>query len=408
MHEIVKRLLLLPVLALLVAPVHAQTPPAARAPAAAPPGTTNVEVDPIRCWWRTSAGAVRVGELFDLSLTCAVLENESVQVVPDESRLGNAVIQMAPFEVVGGVHPADLHSPERRFFQYEYRLRIINPDVIGKDVPLPSLVIHFRVNSRVAANTALQGRDLSYVMPPESVRVFSLVPADAPDVRDATGERFQDVESLGFRAGVFEIVGIALIAVGVLMILLVLVRLARGSRSRTPADRRVLDTRSLAGVATRELAAVQREREQQGWTPAVIDQALAAIRIAAACALGRPVNQRNVDGTTQPGDGLLVARGARRGKRRTLSASVTAQEIADAITASPAGSPALAVLEPLRKGLATLGEVQYGRIATDESRLDEALTGAREAVGRVKSDHLWPKPWLRRWRAGDSALETSA
>ena len=29
-------------------------------------GTRNVEVDPIRCWWRTSAGAVRVGEQFDV------------------------------------------------------------------------------------------------------------------------------------------------------------------------------------------------------------------------------------------------------------------------------------------------------------------------------------------------------
>ena len=32
-------------------------------------GTRNVAVDPIRCWWRTSAGAVHVGEQFDLTLT---------------------------------------------------------------------------------------------------------------------------------------------------------------------------------------------------------------------------------------------------------------------------------------------------------------------------------------------------
>ena len=51
-------------------------------------GAQNVAVDPIRCWWRTSAGAVRVGEQFDLSLTCAVLQTEAVSVVVDESRLG--------------------------------------------------------------------------------------------------------------------------------------------------------------------------------------------------------------------------------------------------------------------------------------------------------------------------------
>ena len=102
------------------------------------PGTTNVEVDPIRCWWRTSAGAVRVGEQFDLSLTCAVLETEAVQVVPDESRLGNAVD--ADAAVRGGRRRAPGRSAlagSRRFFQYQYRLRIINADVFGKDVPIP-------------------------------------------------------------------------------------------------------------------------------------------------------------------------------------------------------------------------------------------------------------------------------
>jgi hypothetical protein len=401
MHDIVKRLLVVPVLAVLSVPALAQAP-------VAPPDSPNVEVDPIRCWWRTSQGAVRIGELFDLALTCAVLETDAVQVVPDESRLGNAVIQMAPFEVVSGVHPADLHSANRRFFQYEYRLRIINPDVIGKDVPIPPLSIHFRINSRVAANTALQGRDLAYVLPPESVRISSLVPADAPDVRDAGGQRFADVEGLEFRAGVFEIVGIALIAIGALMILLVLVRLARGSRRRTPADRRQLDPWSIAGVATRELSAAQREREQDGWTTSAIDRALAATRIAAACALGRPINQRPVDAGTPTGEGLLIGRGARRGKRRTLSAAVTAQDLSLAMASAGVGSPAQGVLEPLRDALVTLGEAQYGRGAKDEARLDETVAAARAAAGRVRSNLLWPKPWLRRWRAGDSAVETGA
>jgi hypothetical protein len=406
MHDIVKRSFVFPLLAILASPAFAQNP------ATAPPGTANVEVDPIRCWWRTSAGAVRIGEPFDLSLTCAVLENEAVQVVPDESRLGNAVIQMAPFEVVSGVHPADLHSAERRFFQYEYRLRIINTDVIGKDVPIPALTIHYRVNSQIAANTALQGRDLVYVLPPQSIRITSMVPADAPDIRDTAGARFADVEALDFKAGVFEIVGIALVAIGALMTLLVLVRLARGTRRRTPADQRTLDTYAVAGTAVRELSAVQREREQQGWTAPVIDRALAATRVAAACAIGRPVNQRAVDAGTQPGEGALVARGARRGKRRTLSAAVTAQDLGQTISGLDAGSPTRAVLEPLRTALVAFGEAQYGRGApparTADARLDEVLSAARTAAGRIQSAHLWPKPWLRRWRAGEAAMDTRA
>src|SRR5207247_4035163 len=121
---------------------------------------------------------------------CAVLQTDAVQVTPDESRLDSAVAQMSPFEVLGGAHPADLYSGNRRFFQYEYVLRVISPAVIGKDVKIPDPPIHYRVNSTVAANSALQGRDHTYLLPPLSVRVLSLVPADAPDIRDTAKESF--------------------------------------------------------------------------------------------------------------------------------------------------------------------------------------------------------------------------
>ena len=86
-----KRLFLAGVLLVgLCSPANAQPAPARVS------GTRNVETDPIRCWWRSSAGAVRIGEHFDVSLTCAVLETDAVSVVVDESRLGNAVVQMAP------------------------------------------------------------------------------------------------------------------------------------------------------------------------------------------------------------------------------------------------------------------------------------------------------------------------
>ena len=54
-------------------PASGQTPPNKPADA----GITNVEVDPIRCWWRTSSGSVRIGEHFDLWLTCAALETDA-------------------------------------------------------------------------------------------------------------------------------------------------------------------------------------------------------------------------------------------------------------------------------------------------------------------------------------------
>src|SRR5207302_6634903 len=85
----------------------------------------NVQTDPLQCWWRTSAGAVRVGEPFSVILTCAVLETDAATVVIDQGKLEPSVVQFAPFEVLGGQHAADLRTDLRRFFQYEYRLRLI-------------------------------------------------------------------------------------------------------------------------------------------------------------------------------------------------------------------------------------------------------------------------------------------
>jgi hypothetical protein len=368
----------------------------------------SVEVDPIRCWWRTSAGSVRLAEPFDLSLTCAVLETAAVQVVPDESRLGNGVIAMAPFEVVTGSHPGDLHSASRRFFQYLYTLRLINADAIGKDVRIPDIQIHYRVNSKVAANTALQGRDLVYVMPPISVRVASMVPADAADIRDAAGEPFTVAEALDFRASVLEIVGIALVALGALMTLLVLVRVARGSRRRTPAEQRQIGAGSLVSVAARELADVQKDREQQGWNPALVDRALAATRVAAAAALGRPINQRTTTGPAEPGEGRLIARGPRKGTSRVVSAAVTPGDVAKQIAALPAGSPRAQRLEALRSALETFTVAGYGREASDQNSLDAALTAAADAARDVKSEHSWPRRILRRPGAATAPVETHA
>ena len=108
-------------------------------------------LDPIRCWWRTSAGAVVIGESFQATLTCAAREQESVRTVPDESRLSAATIQLSPFEILGGSHPPDVRRGSRRFFQYDYQLRIISRDAIGQDVNVPSVTVSYRVHSRVGA-----------------------------------------------------------------------------------------------------------------------------------------------------------------------------------------------------------------------------------------------------------------
>ena len=383
---------LLSMLALMAAvSAQAQTPPNKAADA----GVSNVEVDPIRCWWRTSSGSVRIGEHFDLWLTCATLETDAVQVVPDQSHLGVEVAALAPFEVVGGSHPADLRSGNRRFFQYQYILRIINPDAIGKDVKIPDTVIHYKVNSRVAANTSIQGRDLTYVLPTEEVRVASMVPADAADIRDSTGESFSIVDSLNLRAGVLEIVAMTCVALGSLMLIFVLVRLARRGRQRTPADERLLSTRNIVGAAIRELTAVQREREQSGWNDGLAARALAASRIAAATALGRPVSQRLAGSPSSNGAGRIISTPFLRGKARTLSSSITPGDLA---RRTPANPRLQHLVDALRESMDTFSQAQYGRATEiNQSALDTALSSATAAAGRVKAEHSWLKTQFQRF-----------
>lgn len=394
-----KRSLLALLLVTSAADAYAQTP-------ATPPGTVaNVEVDPIRCWWRTGAGAVRVGELFDLTLTCALLDNQDVQIVPDESHLGGAVVAMAPFEVVRGAPRSELRAGQRRFFQYQYTLRIINPDAIGKDVRVPDLIIHYKVNSRIAANTALEGRDLTYVLPPQTVRVTSMVPADAVDIRDATGASFGVVDALSLRAGTLEIVAIASVAIGALLTVVALVRLARRARKRVPSDERSLAPRTLVSAAMRELSAVRRDRDRDGWSEALAGRALAATRIAAACAIGRPVSQ-HLDGTAAAGSGRVVARAQWRGKPHVLSSPVTTGDVARAADRQPDRQP---VLGNLRDALAVFSETQYGRqTALDQSALDSALEGAVAAAGRVKAEHSWLQTVLRQFLGGRAPAESRA
>src|SRR3954447_25751599 len=201
---------------------------------AAAAGAQTVQTDPLQCWWRTSAGAVRVGEPFTVVLTCAVLETDAATVVVDQTRLEPSVVQFAPYEVLGGSHGADLRTEQRRFFQYEYRLRLIADGMFGRDVALPEMKLSYRVQSKVGQKTSLQGRDQTYMMPAQSMRVLSLVPSDATDIRDtSSSDTFSDIDQRAFRANLFTIVGSVMFVLAGLMALLGLVRLFQRYRKPT-------------------------------------------------------------------------------------------------------------------------------------------------------------------------------
>ena len=366
----------------------------------------NVETDPLQCWWRTSAGAVRVGEPFTVVLTCAVLETEAATVVVDQSRLEPSVVQFAPFEVLGGSHGADLRTDQRRFFQYVYRLRLIAENLFGRDISLPETKLSYHVQSKMGERqAALQGRDQTYLLPSQSVRVMSLVPADATDIRDTAGETFGDLDQRAFRANLFTIIGGVLFTLAGLMALLALVRLARRYRKTSTATERLMADQAVLRGVGRELAYVRRERDSGGWTPELAGRALAALRIAGTYLVGRPVslmpaNKLTAEGQDVPEAGRLILRaGWPRPKRIAVSGAVTSLTMTREL-ARGANARRTVLLESLGRALSIFTTAHFGRQGTlDEGALDESLGTAREVLSRAKLEQLWVMKRFAAYRA---------
>ncbi|MGH9330373.1 MAG: hypothetical protein ACRD09_08025 [Vicinamibacterales bacterium] len=356
------------------------------AAAALPAQTENVEADPLTCWWRTGAGGVRIGELFPVVLTCSLVETEAVRVITDESRLEPSVLQLPPFDVVGGSRAKDVVTGGRRFLQYQYSLRIIAENAFGRDVSLPPLQLTYRIENRLASggsnvSESVQGRDLAYALPSLSVRVLSLVPDDATDIREAPITTFDEIADRAFRGTVLRVsAGIAFVAGG-LVAAMAFLALARRRRAASAAPDRVLPDAVILESVGRELAAVK-EESRSGWTAPLTGRALAALRIAAAYASGRPVTQTLAEAEAGAAEGQLVVNGRMRGVA-LISGSETPEGMArDG-----------AVDAKLREGLARFTAARYGRDGRfDASRLDESLDDSLQIVERLAESR---KPGLR-------------
>ena len=357
--------------------------------------TENVEVAPIECWSQLSTGAVRVGEQFTMVLTCAVIETQATSVVPDQTRLDPAVIQLPPFEVVGGQQARDLRTSSRRFFQYEYTLRYFGEN-FGQDVTLPALSVVYRVESRVQQGAALESREREYQLPPRTIRVLSLVADNAGDIREPIPETFRTIESLRFRADAFRIGGVALLSVSAILAVWALIGLLRHPAGRKTTVVRVASDAAAMRAVKNELEAVRRERQATGWTSDLAARGLAALRIAAALALGRHVAKIPAEGSAAPTPGQLLARGGLFGNVRTLvSGATTAAAFAREPEKAGAANGMSHELANLHEAMARFSDAAYGRGIGAPDTLDSALEAGDRVAGHVARQHSWLATRLR-------------
>lgn len=339
-------------------------------PAFAQTGTDLVEVDPIKCWWRTSTSAVRTGQPFDLRLTCAVVETEAVKVVPDLSKLDPTVVQLPPFEVTGGAHPGDLVTAGKRFIQYDYNMRLVAEDAFGADVAIPPLEVTFSVESKVAGGDSVKGREQSYALPRASVKLISVVPDDTSDIREAPAAAFSEIEARDSRAGLFQTVAGVLFALAGVMVVVILIGMLRSKTKTSTAARAHLAPRAILSHVAGELADVQRAG-RGGWTPELAGRALSAARIAGSYASGRGVGQRPVLKDDPLVDGaMLIGRGMGR----------TPMYVSGSVTAESASDPTLA------DALKAMTIARYGRDG-QQVDMDDAVSTAIRITRQQQSAH---------------------
>lgn len=353
--------------------------------------TEKTTVQPIECWWRTSANSVRVGQLFDVILTCAVLDTSATTVVPDQSRLDPSVLQLPPFEVTGGSQAADLHTPSRRFFQYEYTLRYIGED-FGRDVALPQLAVAYRVQSRVEKDAAaIESRDRQYFLPSQTMRVESLVPLDARDIRDQPPDTFRAIEQRRFRATVLRIIAISLMVVSGAMAVWALVGYFSRRRAKTTERVRFASDAAVLREVERELQAVTRSRQVEGWTPALAARALAALRIAGAYAVSGHAAQAPLTEATTLSEGQIAVRPRLQpGKAAAVSGAETAVTVEREMRRREMlNGHRVAPLVDLHQALQQLSAAAYGQTSPADGDLDEAMNSGERALGAIQREHRW-------------------
>jgi hypothetical protein len=225
------------------------------------------------------------------------------------------------------------------------------------------------------------------------MRVLSVVPRAADDIRDASGQTFAAVETRRFRATAWMVAAAIAFAAAVVLAGLALVRLAGRVRRHDPKQIRPLPTPSLLRGCLRELDAVRAEAAGAGWTPELRARAMAALRVAAAVAIGKPVAQQFVNGEARERAGQLAVRtGVVRRKRAILSAATTPGTIARGLNNGHVrGAQARVNAEQISDALRVFSAASYGRTAPPESSaLNGALDSAVAAIRKVRVGTLWP------------------
>jgi hypothetical protein len=376
---------------LLAACIGRCAPAAAQSPAAGADAAA-VGTNPLSCWWATDKSAVRVGELFGLTLTCRVMETDRVKVVPNLAEVEPTSIELTPFDVVEGARHQDIVAGPWRYVQYQYTLRLLGDEFFGRDIAIPATNVTFRIQTGGA--DTVEGTEHRYVLPSMPMRVLSLLPTQAADIRDPAVDAFSAVEARRFRTTMELAASAIFLGFAAIAAIVAGLRARERFRKRDVVVEQTVPVRAVLDACVREIETAREEALREGWTSSLAGRALAPFRVAGAIALKQPVAQTLVTGDAPTREGQVALRhGPLRRRRALVSASITAEAMKRLRAAGNGASSAASqdVLDRIGEALTALNAVRYGRGGrADVQALDRTLDNGCSALRQLRTARSWP------------------
>jgi hypothetical protein len=228
------------------------------------------------------------------------------------------------------------------------------------------------------------------------IKILSLVPNDATDIRDASDASLAAVDSLRFRSSLFRVLTMVFGALSAVMVVLALVPLARRSRTISTIDRDRMPDRAVMAAVLADLDQVRKRAAAEGWSDDTIARALGDARLVAAAATGQAISEKPLNGAVPEGR-ILVSHGMIRATKATVASSLTAIELAKAVNGTSLSTTRQQQVDGLRGALDTFANALYRREPMREvTSLDEAVRQVSSVAQAVASERSWLKTVWRR------------
>lgn len=343
-------------------------------------------MEAIKCWWKTDKSVVRIGEKFQVILTCQVVETDLARVVlTQEGDLEPSAVSFAPYTSIGGVRHPDILRENLRFFQYQYDLKLMGEDFFGKEVSIPALEVKYRIDRKVQKEN-INTKENIYKLPELPIKISSLVPKDTKDIRDSSGKTFSVIKELRFKATLgFVLSGLFLIVL-LVVVFLPFWRAILGWK-RSSSNGTLFGDTALLRRMIYELKYAHSLRSRSGWNAEIVSKVITVCRIAGAIALSKNISQLSEKFETRGLEGQLKLRkGWPWPKKVMISSSLTPETMRAHISTSSNDHWQKEFIDVFE----VFNSARYDPAdKLDEAGLDASLARCMSLVKKLHYRHFW-------------------